>query len=274
MVNKRRELDYRRVDAATQSRDPQFSTTLARGLELLRCFEPGVRYLGNQELAEKSGLSKTAVSRLTYTLARLGYLKYSPQLSKYSLGTALLVAAYPMLMNLSVRQVARPFMQEMANQVQGVVSLGIRHGMAMLYVESCACTTTGSPVVVGVGSRVPLVRTAMGRAYLAGLGEAERQALLGDMQAHYGAEWPAIWERVRRTLVYYGRHGFCLSDADLARDSRAVGVALKPSPDGEQYAFNCGVPVFRLVPRQLEEDIGPRLRGLVRHVELALASRQ
>ncbi len=272
MVNKRRDLDYRRRSLKEEVNDGQFVIALARGLELLRCFEPGDSFLGNQELVERSGFSKATVSRLTYTLVRLGYLNYHTDKSRYSLGSAVLVTAHSLLVNMRVRRYARPLMQEMANQVQGVVSLGIRHGMAMMYVESCASDLSGSPVVVGLGSRIPLVRSAMGRAYLASLPEASREELMQQIKARDPRAWPTTKEHIRQALVCYGRNGFCMSDQDLAQDSRAVGVGLKCGENEVQMAFNCGVPTFRLAPRQLELDIGPRLRGLVRHIETVMRS--
>ena len=231
MVNKRRNLSYRRRSLNEESDDDQFVSALARGLKLLRCFEPGQPFLGNQEFAERTGFSKATVSRLTYTLVRLGYLNYHPDKYRYSLGSAVLVTAYPHLANMRVRRYARPLMQELANQVQGVVSLGIRHGMAMVYVESCASEASGSPVIVGLGSRIPLARTAMGRAYLAALPEATRITLLEQIKARDPQGWTTTYESIRQALVRYGRDGFCLSDEDLHQDTRAVGVALKRTDD-------------------------------------------
>ena len=61
--------------AGEQEEDRQFVTALARGLELLRCFTPSESALSNLDLAKKSGLPRPTVSRLTHTLARLGYLR-------------------------------------------------------------------------------------------------------------------------------------------------------------------------------------------------------
>src|SRR6267378_1268989 len=51
--------------------DRQFATTLARGLEVLRCFTPLEPLLGNKEISVRTGLPKPTVSRLTYTLTKL-----------------------------------------------------------------------------------------------------------------------------------------------------------------------------------------------------------
>src|SRR3990170_5821307 len=82
----------------------QFATTLARGLEVLRCFTPLEPMLGNKEISVRTGLPKPTVSRLTYTLTKLGYLRHNMRLSKYQLGSAVLSIGYPLLASMSVRQ--------------------------------------------------------------------------------------------------------------------------------------------------------------------------
>src|SRR5437879_13769359 len=68
--------------------DRQFATTLARGLEVLRCFTPLEPLLGNKEISVRTGLPKPTVSRLTYTLNKLGYLRHNMSLGKYTLVSA------------------------------------------------------------------------------------------------------------------------------------------------------------------------------------------
>ena len=68
--------------------DRKFVTALSRGLEVLRCFGPRDRWLANQEIARRTGLAKPTVSRLAYTLTRLGHLRYSEATNKYALGSA------------------------------------------------------------------------------------------------------------------------------------------------------------------------------------------
>ena len=57
-------------------KERQVVTALARGLSVLRSFRQGDRFLGNQEIAERTGLAKATVSRLTHTLTVLGYLNH------------------------------------------------------------------------------------------------------------------------------------------------------------------------------------------------------
>jgi DNA-binding IscR family transcriptional regulator len=55
-----------------------YITALARGLDVLACFRSGDRSLSNQQIAERCGLPKSTITRITYTLTRLGYLVQLP----------------------------------------------------------------------------------------------------------------------------------------------------------------------------------------------------
>ena len=76
----------RTLHRARDSGDRLFVAALARGLAILRCFRSGDRYLGNQEIARRTGLAKPTVSRLTYTLKRIGFLTHSKAREEYALG--------------------------------------------------------------------------------------------------------------------------------------------------------------------------------------------
>ena len=154
--------DITRFDDAAD-KDRQFVTALARGLELLRCFGAGERHLGLSELARRAGLPKATVARLAGTLAKLGYLRYSEALGKYSLGTGVLSLGYAMLSNLDIRDVARPLMQELAEHARASVSIGVRDRLSVVYIE---WVRSSAPITVmrGIGVRLPIATTSMGRA--------------------------------------------------------------------------------------------------------------
>lgn len=117
-----------------EEKDRQFVTALARGLELLRCFSPRESVLSNQELARKANLPRPTVSRLTYTLTRLGYLKQLPQ-GKYQLDVGVMSFGYGMLSNLSIRAVAHPLMEQLANHANAAVAMAARDRLQMVYLD-------------------------------------------------------------------------------------------------------------------------------------------
>lgn len=256
--------DIERFDGDEHSTDRQFVTALARGLELLRCFEPQERYLGITELSRRTGIPKPTVSRLAGTLAKLGYLDYSQPEGKYRLGSGVLSLGYSMLTNLDARQVARPLMQELANRTQASVSIGVRDRLSMVYVETIRGS---SPITLqrGIGTRLPIATTAMGRAYLAALPEAERNLLMDQIRLRSEQDWPRIKAGIEQGLRDYADHGFCISMSDWDKETCGVGVPFC-SPDGVMMPFNCGFPAFMITRDRLENDIGPLLVALVKRV--------
>ncbi len=242
-------------------RDPQFVTALARGLHVLRCYRQGDTALGNQQIAERTGLPKPTVSRLTYTLSRLGYLAYLPELGKYRLGAAVMSLGFTCLGNMGVRSLARPLLQELADETGVSVALGTRDTLSMVYVECCRGASTVT-LALDVGSHIKLGTSAMGRAFLAGLPDGEREPLMEQMAAREGARWPAVEDGIRQAIDDYARFGFTLSAGDWRQEVNAVGVPLTLGDGHLSYALNCGGPAYMLTRARLISDIGPQLKSL------------
>jgi DNA-binding IclR family transcriptional regulator len=252
--------------------DRKFVTALARGLEVLRAFTPTEGLLGNGEIAERTGLPKPTVSRLTYTLTKLGYLAHVERLAKYQLAPAALALGYTALSNIRIRQLARTHMQEVADYAGAVVALGTRDRLDLIYLE-LARSKHGAMLRLMQGSRLPITTTAMGRALIAGMPEEERDWLLSYVKRQDTKNWPKIKAGIERAIKDFEARGFVLSLGDWERDINAVGVPLL-APDGSGiFAFNCGAPGFHFTREKLEADIGPRLASMVRDVEVALSGR-
>jgi len=246
--------------------DRQFAATLARGLEILHCFTARDTQLGNAELSARTGMAKATISRFTYTLVRLGYLRINRMNNKYQLGSAVLSLGYPLLASLNIRQIARPFMKELADHVRGSVSLGMRDRLSVVYLESSRSTAPMS-FPPDVGLSYPVARTAMGRAIIAASSREERTALLNEIKVRTPDDWSAFQGRIEQGIQDYQERGFCVSYGDLRREIHAVAVPMRPMADGEILVFNCGVSSFLLNEGQLKNDLGPRLVSMVRSIE-------
>ncbi len=256
-------------DLADDEKDPRFVTALARGLELLRAFRRNEAMLGNLELAQRTGLPKPTVSRLTYTLAKLGYLAYDQNTGKYRLGTSVLALGYACLSGMGIRQVARPLMQELADQTGLAVALGGRDRLSMIYLECCKATV---PVTLSldVGSHIKLSTTSMGRAYLAALPEEERAPLMAKLEEHEGERWPEIRDGIQQAIEDYRTRGYCRSIGAWKSEVHAVGVPFVPRDGSQVLVFNCGGPAFMVDLKTLEEEFAPRLVAMVGRIDATL----
>lgn len=249
--------------------DRSFVVALARGLEVLRAFRPNDGLLGNQEIAARTNLPKPTISRLTYTLTKLGYLTPVPRFEKYQLAPAAMALGYAALANLGVKHLSESFRDELMRQTGGAVAVGARDRLSMIYFgQSRSSLTVG--VQLDVGSRIPIATTAMGRAYFWALPPEERAQLLREFREHYGSRWSKMRDGLERSGEMVARYGFVISAGEWQDDVHAVGVALKLNDGTGPYAFNCGAPAFRFTEERLRTDIGPRLLAMVRNIEAAL----
>jgi DNA-binding IclR family transcriptional regulator len=249
--------------------DRNFVVALSRGLDVLRAFHPNDGLLGNQEIAARTNLPKPTISRLTYTLTKLGYLTPVPRFEKYQLAPSAMALGYAALANLGVRHLSEPYREEVMRATGGAVAVGGRDRLSMIYFgQSRNGLTLG--VQLDVGSRIPMATSAMGRAYLWALPGDERAALMREMRDHYGSHWPKLRDGNERQGEVVAKHGFAISAGEWQDDVHSVGVALKLNDGTGPYAFNCGAPAFRFTEDRLRNDIGPRLVAMVRNIEQAL----
>jgi DNA-binding IclR family transcriptional regulator len=250
----------------------QFVNALARGLEVLRAFEPQDGSLGNQEIAERTGLPKSSVSRLTHTLTALGYLEHVPRLSKYRIGVAVLALGHACIGAAALLEVARAPMKSLANYADVTVALGGRDRLSMVYLDVHRGRQT-SAVPLDVGARVPIHRTALGMAYLWAIPSKERAILLRAIRRHAGAEWRTLRKRLDAAGQELGRTGFCTAAGTFERGMNGIGTALILKDGAEIRALSASAPAFQHSVESLRAEIGPRLLALASSVQTELARR-
>lgn len=251
---------------AGDEKDHNFVTALARGLELLRCFGPADEYLGNAELAKRTGIPRPTVSRMTATLTQLGYLIYVPDLERYRLGPAVLDLGYRYLASEGVRDIARPFMQELADATDCLIAIGAPDGAQITYIQTCQGP---GPLVLRmtIGSRVPMAKSSIGRGYLAALTPAEREPYYALIRAEDPQAWPAIEHELEAAYDDYARYGFCVSAGEWNPDVAGVGVPMRLEKGSRIVPFNCGGSSLRLSRQIMIDNVGPRLKLMVGKIQ-------
>lgn len=245
-------------DQAPPQDDRRFVSALARGLSLLRCFNPKDHWLAHQELARRTGLPQATVSRLAFTLTHLGYLRHRPASGEYALGAGVLSLGFSMLSNFEIGRIARPHMEALAEHTQAAISLGTRHGSSMVYVAHCRSTAR---LLLGldVGTRLPLAETAMGRAMwcLATPGTRSRVARLIEQEDP--AAWPRREAGLHRALDEHAQHGYVSCESEWESDISAIGVGLDLGDGREPLALTVGGPSTRLQGSLLHQDFATAL---------------
>lgn len=253
------------IEDMQDENDRQYITALARGLELLRCFTPKQPHLGNQELSQMTGLPKPTITRLTYTLSRLGYLKQVKNSTKFQLSVGVLSFGYSMLSNVALRSIAHPHMKALADYSEAAVAMSTRDRLKMIYLD----VVQGSGNVTmrrQVGTYLPIHLSSVGRACLAAMPVDEREFLLDAIRAKHKDEWIKINRDLDKSFKDYQDFGYCFSLGDWHKDVNSVAVPYYHEQHG-LMVFNCGAPSFILNREKLEDEIAPRLLHMVNNIQ-------
>jgi len=187
--------------------DPNRS--LLRGLEILRAFRPGSDILGNAEIAERTGLPKSTVSRLTGTLLKAGFLYYSPIQQGYSLGGAVLSLSHAMRSGSNLLQSARASMLSEARRLRVNVGLALADRDEMVYLETLRFSGSSSLRQVVSGQRVPMALTSLGRAYLSTLIPVERRVQLAQLKSKHTRDWTTLNREISAAMKAVEQNGWC-----------------------------------------------------------------
>ncbi|MDM0043296.1 helix-turn-helix domain-containing protein [Variovorax dokdonensis] len=250
--------DLRRI----REDDPYFAGTLAKGLLILQSFVGDPRPHANSEFAAKLGLSRPTVSRLCRTLLTMGFLDHDERLDRYFIGPAAVALGYPYAINTPMLGMVRPAMQQLADRIEGAVSVGVTMDLDVVYLETCS-HEDGTLKRPGVGAVRSILETAMGRAWLAQLPAAERQQFLERAQRERPDEFERCSEGMRESLAHHTERGFAINWGDAGFGVLAVGVASRLQHGPRRLLFNCAVPGFHWKRSEMIDKIGPSLVQLV-----------
>ena len=150
---------------ARGKRPPEGEPVVDRALALLAAFDAGHRVLTLRELSRRSGIPVSSALRLAGRLLAWGALERDED-GRYSVGLRLLEVASLAPRGHGLRQVALPYMSDLAEVTRQHVQLAVRDGTQATLVERLSAHQA-TPVQYRVGGRLPLHSTGIGLVLLA-----------------------------------------------------------------------------------------------------------
>lgn len=240
--------------------------SLERGIEILRAFRPGSELLGNGELAERTGLAKATVSRLTQTMVGSGLLQMDAAARAYRLAPAVLSLAHAMRSGSRVLTLAAPHMRALAERLRVNVGLAAPDRDEMVYLESIRYARRVALRHVVSGQRVPMELTSLGRAYLAVAAPKQRTALMKVFARRRGRQWSAIRGEIEQAHASVHRAGYCAA----SWQPEVVAVAAPLQVRDAAYVLNLSLSTAEPLAT-VSAELAPALLELVETVRHALA---
>ncbi|HEL7630188.1 TPA: helix-turn-helix domain-containing protein [Stenotrophomonas maltophilia] len=238
--------------------DPDFMTSLGRGLAVLSVFSQHPREVTMSQISTDTGISRAAVRRVLYTLEKLGYV--GEQGRGYVLLPRVLGMGGAYVASSSMTAAAQPVLDALRDDVHESCSLGVLDGDDILYVAR-AETVRIMSIGLRAGSRLPAYCTSMGRVLLAAL---PRDTLEGYLERN--PLRPRTERTITRmddfldTLEKVRREGVSLVDQELEIGLRSIAVPVRSRSGDVVGALNIGTQAGRIGLGVMQTQLLPRLR--------------
>jgi IclR family pca regulon transcriptional regulator len=236
---------------------PDFIEALARGLDVLRSFQPGQPVMTLSEIAGTTGLARPTVRRILLTLEELGYVRAAER--GFALTPRVLELGMTYLNAWSIWDAARPHMQRLVAQTRESSSMAQLDGSDIVYVARVAVPKIIT-LAVTIGTRFPAPATSMGKVLLAALTPEQLDKVLAEPgRSGVTARWRPDRDELDRTLREVRARGWALADEDLAPGIRSVATGVRDGHGNVVAAVNVTVHAAETTLDQLTGEHLPRL---------------
>jgi DNA-binding IclR family transcriptional regulator len=233
--------------------------TLDRGLQLLRAFHADRAPLTNGELATRTGISRSAVSRLISTLIHLGFVRRVAGGRQFELATGVFGIGHAYLATNPITRVAEPLMQQLADRLNTSVALAVPDGLDMLYI-AYRYTARVSTLQLGVGSLLPMGLTAIGRAWLWQQPESLQCRYVEQLLAAAGPKAAELRKAIDSAFRDLRTNGVCMSIGEYQRNAYGIALPLKLGRPHAQMALSCGAVDVAADAASIRKRIVPALK--------------
>lgn len=226
-------------------------SSLERGIKILE-FLAQKGSLKVSEVATLLGTHRSAAHRFLATLKELGYVVQDSS-SRYRLSFRLFEMGMAMVNALGIRQITRPFLEELAELSNETVNLGHWEGEEIVYIDKVKSREV-LLMDLAIGTRVPTYCSAMGKAVLAFRSEEEVRVFLSS--ANFQPLTPKTRtdpEILREELKLIRQRGFAVDDEEMVLGIRCLAAPVFDYNGRPEYAISISGPSSRLTNERIEE---------------------
>ena len=244
---------------------------LSRGLAVLSCLARSASPLAPGEIARLASLDRATISRLLQTLVHDGYVRKVAR-GRYALTSKLLELASAGGIASGLRDIARPVMRELRDRCEETVHLGIVEGDRVVYIEKLEPSHQRVALVTSVGQSMPIYSTALGKAILAEMPAAGRDAILDRITFTPKTNATITTrERFLDELSETHARGYAVDHGENLPDASCVAAPVYDGSGDVVAALSMSSPTFRIADRF--QELGPAVQAAANRISGALGHR-
>jgi PcaR/PcaU/PobR family beta-ketoadipate pathway transcriptional regulator len=248
-----------------------FVASVEKAFRVLHLFTSAKVQLSFSEVAQRSGIGKSAAQRFLYTLHTLGYLIQDPASRSYRLSSKLLALSQSYSRTDVLREKASALLEEANRRTEETVNLTVLDGTEVVYILRFPSKHVVS-VNLTVGTRLPAFCTAPGRAILAHLEPREADRVLAGSRLLKRTETTRTDpDLIRKALEQARRQGYCITDQEAFVGDISIAAPVFDEAGAVIAAVNVAVPTPRWSMARARRKLAAEVKDVARRISDALS---
>lgn len=248
--------------------DKDFLTTFAKGLNIIRSFEPNSMSMTLTEVAKKNDLSRASARRFLLTMLKLGYVETDG--NRFSLTAKVLELGYSYLSTLDVGGTVSTQLELVTQQLGESSSAAVLEGENIVYIARIPVR----PLMafnLQIGARLPAYATSMGRVLLSGLPEEELDHLL--TQSNLIQLTPNTLtspSELKAEIAKVRVQGYAINDQELELGLRSVAVPVFNRNGKLRLTLNVSCHSSKTTVDRMISEFVPVLKDTAQRISMSL----
>jgi len=242
---------------AQRANSADFSEALARGLRVIGAFDAQHRQMTLSDIARAIDLPRATVRRALATMVELGYLESEGRLFRLTPSVLKLAIAY--LSSDPIPGILQPVCERICRQVGASCSVAVLDGDEAVMVAR-AMPARPASIGLGVGYRLPVFCSALGRVLASALPDAELDTFLARLKPiRFTRQTVVSKPEIRRLILDVRKKGYALADQEAEVGIRSIAVPLVRFDGKVVAALNIGVQPEQTSAKAMIADYAPLL---------------
>jgi len=238
---------------------PDFVSSFARGLTVIRSFGSDAPRQTLTEVAERTGMTRATARRFLLTLCALGYARSDGKY--YELAPQVMEIGYTYLRSLSITDAIHPFLLQVTEQLQESCSAAVLDENSVVYVARSAARHRVMALSLSIGARLPAHCSSMGLVLLAHLEPSHLAHFLRTARLERYTDNtitdPAL---LALRLQEVREQGWAICNQELEIGLRSVAVPVRDRHGNVTLAMNASGQATRISIEALQQDYLPVLQ--------------
>jgi DNA-binding IclR family transcriptional regulator len=201
--------------------------TVKKAFQVLDIIAGRDKRLTLSDISRELGISKSTMHGIARALEDIGAIVRDKKTKRYTLGITLLELAHTVYARIDLKDIARPFLEDLMRSTRQTVFLGIRSGDRVSIIDIVE-STQDLKITAHIGARLPLLAGATGKVLMASLAEDEAAQLIRSVGLRQNTENTITdpdryLEEIRKTRIA----GYALDNEEYLHGVRAVAAPIE-----------------------------------------------